>query len=52
MAYGNGAFQLEAKRVLALGPVARDEITKDCFSDSLTFLSQVRTFATSDCLEI
>ena len=50
LAYGNGAFQLEAKRVLALGPAARDEITKSGVSNPLTFLSKVRTFATSDCL--
>jgi hypothetical protein len=49
LTYGNGTFQLEAQRVGALGPAARTEITKSGFSSPPTFLSQIRTFATSDC---
>jgi len=49
LAYGNGTFQLEAQKVVALGPAARDEMIKSSISDPFAFLSQVCTFATSDC---
>ncbi len=45
LAYGNGTFQLEAEKVLALGPAARDEMIKSGVSNPLSFLSQIRTFA-------
>jgi hypothetical protein len=47
--YGNGTFQLEGQRVLALGPAARDELAKDSSNDSLGFLTQIRMFATTAC---
>jgi hypothetical protein len=47
--YGNGTFQVEGQRVLALGPASRDEVTRGGVEDSLTFLNQIRTYAGKDC---
>jgi hypothetical protein len=47
--YGNGTFQLDSQRILALGPAARDELTKSGVSDSPSFLGQIRTFANRGC---
>ena len=47
--YGNGTFQLEGQRVLALGPAARHEMIRSGISDPLSFMTQIRTFASSDC---
>jgi hypothetical protein len=47
--YGNGTFQLEDQKILALSPDARQELLKDGAKDRAVFLSEIRTFAVSDC---
>jgi len=50
--YGNGTFQLEAEEVLALGPGAREEISKQRRQkDVLGFLNEIRSYSDSQCLE-
>lgn len=47
--YGNGTFQLEDQKILALSADARHELLKDRATDALSFLSEIRIFAMSDC---
>jgi hypothetical protein len=47
--YGNGAFQLEAERVIALGPGAREELLKGGSKDATGFLNEVRAFGKRGC---
>ena len=47
--YGNGTFQLDDHKVLALSSGARQELLKDGAKDESAFLSELRVFAMSDC---
>ncbi len=47
--YGNGTFQLEGDKVLALGPAARQELVNGGSKDVDDFLTGLRSFASSDC---
>ena len=49
--YGNGIFELEGQEVLALGPGSRDEMAKLGPKDGVTFLNEVRSYASSQCLD-
>ena len=49
LAYGNGSFQLEGKKVIALGMAASKELLNDGSKDATTFLSETRSFAIRHC---
>lgn len=49
--YGNGTFELAAQEVLALGAASRDEISKLGPPDVMSFLSDIRSYASSACHE-
>lgn len=47
--YGNGTFQLESQKVLALGTASREILSNAGSKDEPTFLSEIRTFAAAGC---
>ena len=47
--YGNGTFRVEAQRIIALGPGAREVLLNDGSKDASSFIGEIRAFATSDC---
>lgn len=51
LTYGNGTFQLKDQNILALGPGARDELSKHPQKNASTFLEELRSFAGAYCSE-
>jgi hypothetical protein len=49
LAYGNGTFQLDDSKILALGPASRKELAHSPANDSSSFLTEIRSFAKADC---
>jgi hypothetical protein len=47
--YGNGSFELQGDKMLALGPQARQELKQRATQDPLIFLNELRAFDTRDC---
>jgi hypothetical protein len=47
--YGNGTFEMDGQRVIALGPEARDELARENINASSAFLGKIRSFANVDC---
>ena len=47
--YGNGTFQLESQKVLALGAASREILSNAGSKDEPIFLGEIRTFAAAGC---
>jgi len=47
--YGNGTFELEGEKIIALGPEANNELAKDATNVSTTFMNRIRSFANAGC---
>jgi hypothetical protein len=47
--YGNGAFQLDGRKVIALGAASREVLLNEGSKDSLSFVAQIQSFATRGC---
>lgn len=47
--YGNGTFQVDGDKVLALGPAAGEEVMKGGYKNALSFLEDLRAFAKLRC---
>ena len=47
--YGNGVFQLDGSKVIALGSASREVLLNEGSKDSFSFLAEIRSFVARDC---